>query len=271
MMNPYLVLGVSKNSSIDEIKKTYRDLAKKYHPDMEGGDEEKFKEISDAYDILSNPLKRSKYDNQFNRSRIVYDDSIFEDIINGNSFNDIFNSRYGFTNGKASDVKANVMISIDEAYFGTNREIRLGLKTVNVEIKPGVKNGMKLRLKGLGQKGIKEELNGDLILTVEVLDDPNYFIDNMGLHVIKKINVFDALIGAKETVKVFNKTITFQIPECTESGKILRLKEKGFPIYENPNKYTDLLINIIIEFPTKPLDDEAKNMIKKIKDSIYEN
>lgn len=266
MRDPYIVLGIDKNASDDDVKKAYRNLAMKWHPDKEGGDEETFKEIAEAYETLSDPTKKRYYQQ---RNAFDFDDSIFEDIIRGGGFTDMFNNRYGFTNGKGSDVKANIMISLEEAYFGTSREIRIGLKTVNVNIQEGIRNGMKLRLKGLGQRGQTEELNGDLILTVEVLENPNYFLDNAGLQVIQRINVFDAILGGKNTIKVFNRNINYQIPEGTQNGKILRIKEKGFPIYNKPGEFSDLLINIIIEIPEK-IDDVSKSELKIIKERIYE-
>jgi curved DNA-binding protein len=265
MRNPYEVLGIQKNSSDDDIKKAYRNLAMKWHPDKEGGNEETFKEIAEAYETLSDRNKRRSYDQQ---NSFHFDDSIFEDLIRGSGFNDMFNNRYGFHNGKGSDVKANIMISLEEAYFGTTREIRIGLKTVNVNIEAGIRNGMKLRLKGLGQRGQTEELNGDLILTVEVLEDPNFFIDNVGLHTIQKINAFDAILGLKNTIKVFNKNINYQIPESTQNGKTLRIKEKGFPIYNKPGEFTDLLITIVVEIPEN-LNDEIKNSLKILREKIY--
>ena len=265
MKDPYSILGVSKNSTDEEIKKAYRNLAMKWHPDKEGGDEERFKEIVDAYDTLSDFSKRKGYDN---RNAFHFDDSIFDDIIRSGGFSDMFNNRYGFTNGKGSDVKANIMVSLEEAYFGTTREIRIGLKTVNVNIQPGIKNGMKLRLKGLGQRGQTEELNGDLILTVEVLEDPNFFIDNIGLHTVQRINAFDAMLGSKSTIKIFNRSISYQIPEGTQNGKVLIIKEKGFPIYNRPNEFTDLLITVIVEIPEQ-IDDQTKEELKRIKERIY--
>jgi curved DNA-binding protein len=265
MKNPYTVLGIDKNASDEDIKKAYRNLALKWHPDKEGGNEERFKEIAEAYEILSDRNKRRNYDHS---NTFHFDDSIFEDIIRGGGFSDMFNNRYGFTNGKGSDVKANIMISLEEAYFGTTREVRIGLKTVSVNIQQGIKNGMKLRLKGLGQRGQTEDLNGDLILTVEVLEDPNFFLDNVGLHTVQKINVFDAMLGAKNNIKVFNRNITYQIPEGTQNGKVLRIKEKGFPVHNRPGEFTDLLITIIIEIPEK-IDDMSKEDLRTIKERIY--
>jgi curved DNA-binding protein len=93
----------------------------------------------------------------------------------------------------------------------------------------------------------------------------NFFVDNQGLHTIKNINLFDALLGGKETIDCFDKTITFTIPPGTANGKVLRVKGKGFPIYKQEGKFSDLLISIIVDIPTD-LDDEDKKLIEKLKD-----
>jgi curved DNA-binding protein len=138
------------------------------------------------------------------------------------------------------------------------------MKTIKVDIPAGIKNGQKLRLKGLGQRGQTEELNGDLIMTIEVINDRDFFLDNQGLHTIKNISLYDALLGGKESIDCFDKIISFTIPPGTPNGKVLRVKGKGFPIYKQEGKYSDLLISIIVDIPTD-LDDEDKMLITKIK------
>jgi curved DNA-binding protein len=138
------------------------------------------------------------------------------------------------------------------------------MKTIKVDIPPGIKAGQKLRLKGLGQRGQTEELSGDLIMTIDIVHDRNFFIDNQGLHTIKNISLYDALLGGKDSLDCFDKTITFSIPPSTPNGKVLRVKGKGFPIYKQEGKFTDLLISVIVDIPDN-LDEEDKMLIQKIK------
>ena len=243
MKDPYSILGVDKTSSANEIKKAYRKLAKEYHPDKAEGNEEKFKEIADAYETLSNPQKKARYDqmsnNPFADFGHDFTGSMFEDLLRNQNFSGAFNQRYGFnTKGR--------------------------MKTVKLDIPAGIRSGQKLRLKGLGQRGQTEDLNGDLIMTIEVVDDKNFFIDNQGLHTIKHISLYDALLGGKDKIDCFDKTITFTIPPGTPNGKTLRIKGKGFPIYKQEGKYSDLLVNVIVDIPLD-LDEEDKSMIEKIK------
>lgn len=269
MKDPYKILGVDRNATDDEIKKSYRKLAKEYHPDKSSGNEEKFKEIADAYDILTNPKKKAQMDgNPFAN----FEEAFFEDFIknSGGNFGNFsgFSGRSGF-NTKGQNITAQIHITLEQAYYGCNKEIRLGTKTVSVDIKPGIKPGQRMRLKGLGQRGMTEELNGDLILTIHVQDDPNFYLDQKGLHTIKHIDLYDALLGSKGEVKVFDKTINYTIPKCVKNGTMLRIKGKGFPAYNNPQIIGDLFVNILVDLPSN-LTDEQEELIKKVKHLHYE-
>jgi len=267
MKDPYSILGVDKTSSDQEIKKAYRKLAKENHPDKVEGNEERFKEIADAYDTLSNPQKKAQFDqmsnNPFADFGHDFTGSMFEDLLRNQNFSGAFNQRYGF-NTKGRNTTGVLRITLADSYYGISRDVSLGMKTVKVDIPAGIRSGQKLRLKGLGQRGQTEELNGDLIMTIEVINDNNFFVDNQGLHTIKNISLYDALLGGKEMIDCFDKTITFTIPPGTANGKVLRVKGKGFPIYKQENKFSDLLISIIVDIPTN-LDEEDKKLIQKIK------
>ena len=263
MKDPYKILGVDRNATDDEIKKSYRKLAKEYHPDKSTGNEERFKEVADAYDILTDPKKKSKFEgNPFG----TFNDAFFEDFIKnagGHGFGG-FTGRSGF-NTKGQNITAQVYVTLEDAYYGGVKQIRLGTKTVSVDIKPGVKPGQRMRLKGLGQRGMTEELNGDLILTILVQDDTNFYLDKKGLHTIKHINMYDALLGGKGEVKLFDKTITYTIPKCVKNGTMLRIKNKGFPSYNNPDMLGDFYVNILVDLPSE-LNSEQESLIKQMKD-----
>ena len=268
MKDPYKILGVDKSASDKEIKKAYRKLAKENHPDKVEGNEDKFKEIADAYETLGNQQKKQAYDNR--RTNPFGDfgggefGSMFEDLLRNQNFSGAFNQRYGY-NTKGRNTTGVLRITLADAYYGTSRDVGLGMKTLKVDIPAGIKSGQKLRLKGLGQRGQTEDLNGDLIMTIEVINDNNFFLDNQGLHTIKNINLFDALLGGKDTIQCFDKNITFTIPKGTPNGKVLRIKGKGFPIYKQEGKFSDLLISIIVNIPSD-LDDHDLYLIRPIKE-----
>jgi curved DNA-binding protein len=270
MKDPYKILGVTKTATENDVKKAYRKLAKEYHPDKSTGNEERFKEAAEAYEILGNPQKKAMHDqgqsNPFGGGFGGFggfSDGMFEDILKNQTFSGAFNQRYGY-NTQGRNTQGVLQITLVDAYYGVTRDIGLGMKTIKVNIPPGIKTGQKLKLKGLGQQGQTAELNGDLIMTIEVLGDNNFFIDNQGLHTINNISFYDAILGGKGTLDCFNKTITYTIPPGTANGKVLRVKGKGFPIYKQEGKFTDLLISIIVDVPTD-LDLEDKAMIQKIK------
>ena len=267
MKDPYKILGVDKNASVSDIKKSYRKLAKEHHPDKSSGNEEKFKDIANAYDILADPKKKSQYDHQStNPFGGGFNDAFFEDFIKnagGGRFSG-FTGRSGF-NTKGQNITTQIHITLSDAYHGCVKGIRLGTKTVNVDIKPGVKPGQRMKLKGLGQRGMTEELNGDLILTILVQEDSNFYLDQKGLHAIKHIDLYDALLGGKGEIKVFDKNITYNIPKCVKNGTMLRIKGKGFPYYGNSDMHGDLLINILVNLPSE-LSDEQETLVIKMKD-----
>ena len=265
MKDPYKILGVDRNATEGDIKKSYRKLAKEYHPDKSSGNEEKFKEVADAYETLSNSQKKAQYDRGSNNPfGGGFSDSMFEDLLRNQNFSGAFDQRYGFNN-KGSNITAQVYVTLEDAYYGCAKQIRLGTKIVSVDIKSGVKPGQKMRLKGLGQRGMTEELNGDLIVTILIQDDPNFYLDQKGLHTIKHIDLYDALLGGKGEVKVFDKTITYSIPKCVKNGTMLRIKGKGFPSYGNPNLLGDFYINVLVDLPNS-LTEEQEELIKKVKD-----
>tara|TARA_B100001057_G_C22818064_1_gene938273 strand:+ start:817 stop:1629 length:813 start_codon:yes stop_codon:yes gene_type:complete len=267
MKSPYDILGVDRTASDNDIKKAYRKLAKKYHPDKSDGNEEKFKEVADAYETLTDPKKKAKFEgNPFGN----FDSDFFDDFLKRSGFAGGFDARYGYSTGKGSNVNGKVTITLEEAFYGTKRELRVGMRTVSINIPAGVKPNQRIKLKGLGQKGMTEELNGDLLLTIDILDTEELFLDQKGLHTIKRISLYDALLGGTGVVELFDKTIRYTIPKCVQHGKILRIRGKGFPIYNNPGLCGDLFVNVFVEMPEK-LTDEQLELVQKIKKISDEN
>ena len=267
---PYEILGVPKGATADEIKKAYRKLAIKYHPDKPGGDEEKFKEVSDAYDKLTNP-KRKSTSKQSGHTDFEFEFDI-NDIFSKyggfaggwDSYANQFNKRYG---GKAMNVKASIDITLQEAYEGCKRKIQVGLTPIEIKIPKGIRDGQKLRIKGHGQRGITEDKNGDLIITVGILQNDKYLRNENGLYVIHEIDLYTAILGGQMTIDVFGKTIRYNIPSGTQNATILRLKGKGFPIFGKEEEYDDLHVKVIVTLPTDLSEKEILlfNELKKLR------
>ena len=263
----YQILGVSKTATEAEIKSAYRKLARKYHPDLNKDDKtaaEKFKEISNAYDIIGNKEKLAKYDN----NEIDADgkptgfgagfggDAGGYDFSGGNPFGGFrrsaggfdgaqgfdFSSIFGedifsqFTGGakggrtsarKGQNVSYNMNIDFLDAARGIEKQVNLGGKSVNVKIPAGTQNGQTLRLKGLGNAGINGGAAGDVLITLNVGEHPYFKADGLNVLLDLPISVVEAVQGAKITVPTISGKVMVKVPPMSSSGEKLRLKGQG--------------------------------------------
>lgn len=280
----YQTLGVSKNASEDEIKKAFRKLAQKYHPDKPTGDEKKFKEINEAYSVLSNKQKRSQYDQfgsgfsntgGFGGNAQGFDFSGFAQGFGGGQgvefdLNDVFNSFFGGGFGqrmrKGKDIQMDISISFKESAEGLKKKIKVqkdsrDTEELEVIIPPGIENGEMLRVTGKGES-IKDGRPGDLYIRIRV--ESHKTLQKRGLHLITnlKIKLSDSLLGSTKKVETLYGDINVKIPEGIQHGEILKLKGKGI---KTINGLTgDLLINISIEMPSK-LSKKAKEAVEILK------
>lgn len=325
----YKVLGVNKSASQDEIKKAYRKLARKFHPDANPGNkqaEEKFKEIGEAYEVLKDPEKRSKYDQlganwkQFSRAgqqqwqgwrpgpgqqTYTYDFSgaefDFGDM--GSGFSDFFEMFFGsgsderFTsffgsrgagpgtgtqsgtrnksqqqkrsfwrtgaNQKGQDFQYDLNITLREAYFGTQRRISFqkdgNIRTIDVKVPIGVRDGGKIRVKGEGGPGPQGGANGDLYLLVHITPHHFFNIKGSDLYCELPVTLDEAIFGASVDVPTFDGKISMKVPPKTQSGKTLRLKGKGMPGVKSKGS-GDLYAKIKIVIPSDLSAEQEKHL-----------
>ena len=282
----YKILGITKTASSDEVKKAYRKLAVKYHPDKNKGDkaaEEKFKEVSEANEILKDDKKRKEYDSLAEDYR-NYEKSGgkqgFDGYSQGNrsqgnqyqsrnsqgqqfdedSFADFFSNMFGGRssgNGqsrkqsfKGEDFTATMEISLEEAFTGTTRQIQLENQKLAMKIKPGVKDAQVLRLKGKGSKGTNGAQDGDLLITLKVIENAIFKRKEDDLYCAINIDLFTAILGGKSEIKTLKRKINITIPKETPNGKGLRLKKMGMPIFNKPDQFGDLYATVNIKIPT---------------------
>ncbi len=294
----YEILGVSRDASEEEIKKAYRKLARKYHPDVNPGDkqaEEKFKEIQEAYEVLGNPEKRKKYD-QFGTAdfegfdfgdftgkgggtyyktyHFDFDNfsSIFEDLF-GHGSGGGFNFKKGRESSgfdfnipqKGADIEAELEIDFIDAVKGGEKLIYVKGSPIKVKIPEGIKDGQKIRLAGKGEPGINGGPNGDLFIKIKVRKDKNYYREGDDLFLKVPISITEAYFGGTIEVNTINGKIKFKIPPKTNSGKKFRIRGKGV---KNPKTGIkgDLYLETYIVLPdiTNPEIDEAMNKLKNI-------
>jgi curved DNA-binding protein len=298
----YKDLGVGKTATSAEIKKAYRRLANKYHPDKTKGDktaEEKFKEINEANEVLSDPVKRKKYDQfgadwkqyeaagaqpggfdwskyasdrggQTHRTSTHESDSMFTDDGVGDLFEMLFGQHSsGQRRGRRSvvvkgeDIASETTLSLEEAFHGTTRLIQLNGQTIKVTIKPGVADQQMLRIAGKGRGGLNGGSNGDLYITIKVASHLEFQRKGNDLYCDRPVDLYTAVLGGKARIKTLKDTVNVDIPKETPNGKMLRLLGLGMPVYGTKNEFGNLYVTIIIQLPDH-LSEQEIELFRKL-------
>ena len=292
----YSILGVPKTASEDDIKKAYRKLARKLHPDLNPNDAEankKFQQINEANEVLSDPEKRKKYDQygkdwqhaeQFEEARRQqqqqrrssasgdtgeYD---FSDGFGGADFSDFLSSMFGQEGGPRSrqqtkfrgqDYQAELHLNLRDAYTTHKQTLTVDGKNIRITVPAGIENGQKIKLAGYGSPGINGGPNGDLYITFVIADDPRYKRKGNDLYVDEEIDLYTALLGGEKIIETLDGKVKVTVPPETQNGAKVRLKGKGFPVYKQDGSFGDLYVQWQIKLPTK-LTDEQKELFRKL-------
>lgn len=278
-MNYYKILELHESATGAEIKSAFRNLAKKYHPDVNPGDigaEKKSKEISEAYSILKNPQKRAEYDNirkysipqKRNDGWRTSGDNI-QDILNEMFRRNGMGGRYGF-NPTNQDFMAALNISLEQSFTGHSLTIdNPEGKTVIIKIPPGAMNGQQFRIKGAGESTHKNIAPGDLIVEIRILHHERFIVFPNGELITElKISPIDAIIGGEyEIIGIDKIKLKVKIPVNTKFGQKLRVAKHGMP--KLLNKRADLIVQVLFEMPNNLTNFEL-DLLKKFKTS-YNN
>lgn len=279
----YKILGVKSSASEQEIKKAYKKLAVKYHPDKNPGDknaEDKFKEISEAYTVLSDKEKRKQYD-LYGQNWKQYEyagrgseggynrpSGGFEDVFGSSGFSDFFESFFGSARSgakgssyKGEDLKAHLAISFSEAYSGVLKKFTLNGKMHSIQLKPGIHDGQTLKINGKGLDGLNGGAPGDLYLTIHIENHPDFERRGDDLHTIQSIPLYTAILGGKVQVNTPKGSVLIDIPAESQNEQVLRIRNMGMPQYKQQEVKGSLYVRVKVELPKNLSEEEIRLFI----------
>ena len=288
----YKILGVDKSASQDDVKKAYKKLARKYHPDLNPNDPDahrKFQEINEANEVLSDPEKRKKYDqygenwkhaDEFEAQQQQYRQyqngqgggAYWSSSDDGSEFSDFFEQMFGHrTRGggganagfRGQDYHADLNLSLREAAKTHKQILTVNGKQVRITIPAGVANGQVIKLKGYGGEGINGGPAGDLYITFVIPDDSVFKRLGDDLYVDVTVDLYTALLGGDQLVDTLDGQVKLKVKPETQNGTKVRLKGKGFPVYKKEGQFGDLIVTYSVKLPTN-LTEQQKEMFRKI-------
>jgi len=282
MTDYYSVLGINKSASPEEIKRAYRSMAMKHHPDR-GGDESKFKQINEAYEILSDPDKKQMVDMGVDpkaqqQGHGGFQQGPFEFHFGSGNFEDVF-SQFGFGFGgrrrqqqRNKTFNINVEVALEEVLTGKDISAEVAVpggsrKTINISIPPGIQSGQQIRYQGLGDSSIAGVPPGDLIVNVHVRHHPVFRREGINIIVEKRITAWDAMLGVKTRINTLDgKNLEITIPPGTQPDTVLSCRGEGLPSMRSKAR-GNLLIRITVEIP-KNLSADQIRIIEGLRNGV---
>jgi curved DNA-binding protein len=286
-VNYYKILGVKKTASEKEIKKAYRKLARKYHPDLNPNDKEaerKFKEINEANEVLNNPENRKKYDGygenwkhseafekagQYQRRPQYRTSGDFA----GSDFSDFFESMFGGARSSRSstggvkfrgqDYNAEMQLDLQDVYKTHKRTLTVNNKNIRITIPAGIENEQVIKIRGHGGKGINGGPNGDLYIRFSIINRSKFRRDKDSLYTTVDLDLYKAILGGELTIDTFDAKVKLNIKPETQNQTQVKLKGKGFPKYKKEGQFGDLYITYRVIIPTN-LNAKEKELFKEL-------
>jgi len=289
----YKILGITKNASEADIKKAYRKLARKYHPDLNPNDkvaEKKFKEINEANEVLSNSENRKKYDSygehwqnaeayEQEKQRQQQSQRSSQGASGGYSqedFSDVFENMFGGASSgrrtsakfRGQDYNSELKLNLKDVYKTQKQVIAVNGKNIRITIPAGVENGQIIKIKGHGGKGVHNGPNGDLYIQFSITNNTKFKRDHNNLYSTVALDLYTALLGGELMVDTFDGKVKLTIKPETQNNSKVKLKGKGFPVYKKEGQFGDLFITYELKIPTK-LNEKERELIKELQKQRY--
>jgi curved DNA-binding protein len=272
----YKILGIDKSATQEEIKKAYRKLARKYHPDLNPNDKNaksKFQQINEANEVLSDKEKRQKFDKygedwkqaeQFEKAQQERQQSAgsyttgFTETQSEGDFSEFFKSMFGEASGsgrnkhlkfRGEDYTSELNLDLIDAYETHRQTLNVNGKNIRITVPAGIENGQTIKIAGHGGPGINGGPNGDLYITFRIRNHPKFKRLGNNLYATADLNLYLAVLGGEITIDTLKGKVKLKIKPETQNGSRIKLKGKGFPVYKNDGQYGDLYITFSILIP----------------------
>ena len=284
----YKILGLPKNATQKEIKKAYRKMARKYHPDLNPNDkiaERKFKDINEANEVLSSTENRKKYDEYGEHWKHAeeYEKSDYQDYYQKRTndqfggyaeedFSDFFSAMFGKSSSKThsrkvkfkgQDYNAELQLNIKDVYTTHKRTISINNKNIRITIPAGIQDNQIIKIKGYGGKGINNGPYGDLYIQFAIINQTNFRRVGDNLYANVDLDLYKAILGGEIIVNTFEGKVKLVVKPESKNGTIIKLKGKGFPIYKKEGNFGDLYLTYNIKTPTN-LTLKEKELFKEL-------
>ena len=289
----YKILEIDKNSTASDIKKAYRKLARKYHPDLNPNDvdaKKNFQQINEANEVLSDPEKRKKYDKygkdwqhaeQFENTRQYKEQSSdfrgqkYSREQSGGDFSDFFESMFGGSSNagrsrqvkfRGEDYNAQLHLDLTDAFKTHKQTLSVNGKNIRITIPAGIENGQTIKIAGHGGPGINGGPNGDLYITFSIANHPDMKRQGNDLYTHVDIDLYTAILGGEITIDTLSGKVKLKVKPETQNGSKVKLKGKGFPVYKNDGQFGDLFITYTVKIPTH-LTERQKSLFTELSKS----